>query len=328
MNASSRSAAARAVALAPVLLFGLVLVAFALQTDRFLTLSTGARILEQSAAILVVTTGMTFVLLIGGVDLSVGAIMFVGAGLAGHLALSGQPLAGCAAVMVGVGTAAGAVNALLVARLRLLAFVATLATLYVGRGLGRVITETRAMNLPDEFLAFGASRLLGIPAPVWVAAAVVVAGQFVLSSTPFGRQLYAVGGNAEAARALGVRVTAVTATVYVISGFCAGLGGLLALTQLGAVSPRFGEFYEFDAITASVLGGTSLFGGRGQVFPGAVMGAVLVKTIFAGLVIVQVDPYLYPIITAAIIFAAVLVDSLRQRLRAGRPSATPATAGS
>jgi ribose transport system permease protein len=87
------------------------------------------------------------------------------------------------------------------------------------------------------------------------------------------------------------------------------------------VSPRFGEFYEFDAITASVLGGTSLFGGRGRIFPGAVMGAVLVKTIFAGLVIVQVDPYLYPMITAATIFAAVFVDSLRQRLRVARPAA-------
>lgn len=320
MTGAGRLVLAKLVALAPSLLLGVVVIAFALQSERFLTVSTGARILEQSAAILVVTTGMTFVLLTGGVDLSVGAIMFIGAGLAGHLALSGQPVAVCAAVMVGVGAAAGAVNALLVARLRLLAFVATLATLYVGRGLGRVITETRAMNLPDEFLAFGASRLLGIPAPVWVALAVVVAGQLVLSSTPFGRQLYAVGGNVDAARALGVRVTAVTASAYVISGVCAGVGGLLALSQLGAVSPRFGEFYEFDAITASVLGGTSLFGGRGRIFPGAVMGAVLVKTIFAGLVIVQVDPYLYPMITAAIIFAAVLVDSLRQRLRVARPT--------
>lgn len=320
MTGAGRLALAKLVALAPSLLFAMVVIAFALQSERFLTASTGARILEQSAAILVVTTGMTFVLLTGGVDLSVGAIMFVGAGLAGHLALSGQPVAVCAAVMAGVGAAAGAVNALLVARLRLLAFVATLATLYVGRGLGRVITETRAMNLPDEFLAFGASRLLGIPAPVWVALAVVAAGQLVLSSTPFGRQLYAVGGNVDAARALGVRVTAVTASAYVISGACAGVGGLLALSQLGAVSPRFGEFYEFDAITASVLGGTSLFGGRGRIFPGAVMGAVLVKTIFAGLVIVQVDPYLYPMITAAIIFAAVLVDSLRQRVGVARPT--------
>ena len=324
MTRAGRIALAKLVALAPALLFALVVIGFALQSERFLTVSTGARILEQSAAILVVTTGMTFVLLTGGVDLSVGAIMFIGAGLAGHLALSGQPIAVCAAVMIGVGAVAGAVNALLVARLRLVAFVATLATLYVGRGLGRVITETRAMNLPDEFLAFGASRVFGIPAAVWVALTVVVAGQFVLSSTPFGRQLYAVGGNVDAARALGVRVTAVMASAYVICGVCAGVGGLVALSQLGAVSPRFGEFYEFDAITASVLGGTSLFGGRGRILPGAVMGAVLVKTIFAGLVIAQVDPYLYPMITAAIIFAAVLVDSLRQRLRVMRPTASEA----
>jgi ribose transport system permease protein len=102
--------------------------------------------------------------------------------------------------------------------------------------------------------------------------------------------------------------------VYVISGACAGVGGLLALSQLGAVSPRFGELYEFDAITAAVLGGASLYGGHGRVLPGTVMGALLLKTIFSALVTLQANPYLYPLITAAIIFAAVLVDTLRTRL--------------
>jgi ribose transport system permease protein len=101
------------------------------------------------------------------------------------------------------------------------------------------------------------------------------------------------------------------ASAYVLCGFCAGLGGILALTQLGAVSPKFGEFYEFDAITAAVLGGTSLFGGRGSVFPGTVLGAVLLKSIFSGLVMVQADPYLYPLITSGIIFLAVLTDAGR-----------------
>lgn len=316
MTVATRAAVLRALDLAPLLLFAAVVALFAAQSDRFLTLATATRVLEQSAPTIVVAAGMTFVLLTAGVDLSVGATMFIGAGVAGHLALAGWPLGVCALAMVGVGLACGGVNAFLVTRLRLVAFVATLATLYIGRGLGRVITETRAMNLPDVFLALGSARVLEVPVPVWIAAVVVLTGQWTLSSTPFGRQLYALGASPDAARTLGLPTSRLTASVYIISGVCASVGGLLALAQLGAVSPRFGEFYEFDAITASVLGGTSLFGGQGRIFPGAVLGALLVKTIFAGLVIVQADPYLYPLVTSGIIFAAVLVDSLRRRLRA------------
>jgi ribose transport system permease protein len=305
---------AAALAFTPSLFLAAVVMAVALQSDRFLTPGNLVQVLAQAAPTVVVATGMTFVLLTGGVDLSVGALMFVGAGLAGHLALSGAPLWLSAMTMVGCGTAAGAVNGALVARLGLIPFVATLATLYVGRGAGRWITETRAMNLPDAFLAFGAGSWLGVPLVAWTAAAVAVAGQFVLSSTPFGRQLYAIGANADAARTIGVDVRRAVSAVYVISGACAGLGGLLALTQLGAVSPRFGELYEFDAITAAVLGGTSLYGGQGRVLPGVVLGALLLKSIFNALVLMQANPYLYPLITAAVIFAAVLVDTLRRRL--------------
>jgi ribose transport system permease protein len=306
--------AARLLDLTPLVLFCGVLVLFGLQSDRFLTAENLVRILLQSAPLLVVASGMTFVLLTGGVDLSVGAVMFVGAALAGRLALDGHSIVLCLGVMIGVGLAGGLINALLVTRLRLVAFVATLATLYIGRGLGRWISETRALNLPDDFVAFGSASWLHVPAPLWIAAAVTILAQWVLSATPFGRRLYAVGIDLEAARKAGLETGRLLAAVYVIAGLCAGLGGLLALAQLGAVSPRFGELYEFDAITAAVLGGTSLFGGRGRVLPGTVVGVVLLKTIFSGLVMAQADPYVYPLITSAIIFVAVLLDSLRQRV--------------
>jgi ribose transport system permease protein len=304
----------RALSVAPAVLFLLVICIVGVQSDRFMTVENAVQIMAQAAPTIVVAVGMTFVLLTAGVDLSVGALMFIGAGLAGQLALAGWPLAVSATVMAAVGVAGGLVNATLVTRLGLVPFVATLATLYIGRGVGRWITETRAINLPEAFLAFGASSWLGVPAVAWVAAIVAAAGQFVLASTPFGRQLYAVGANAEAARKAGVNTRRITAAVYVISGACAGAGGLLALSQLGAVSPRFGELYEFDAITAAVLGGTSLYGGHGRVLPGTVLGALLLKTIFSALVSLQANPYLYPLITAVIIFAAVLVDTLRTRL--------------
>ena len=301
---------------APVALFAVVLLVFGAQSDKFLTRDNLTQVLIQVSSTAVVATGMTFVLLTAGVDLSVGAVMFVGAGIAGKLALAGQPLPLCVLAMLGVGLLGGAVNALLVTRLRLVAFIATLATLYIGRGTGRWITQTRAMNLPDSFLALGSAKWVGVPLPLWIAGAVILLAQLVLSHTPFGRQLYALGNNVEAAKKAGLPTTRLLASVYVICGACAGLGGMLALSQLGAVSPKFGEFYEFDAITAAVLGGTSLFGGRGKVFPGTVLGAVLLKSIFNGLVIVQADPYLYPLITSAIIFLAVLVDSGRAQLLA------------
>ncbi|HXG46095.1 MAG TPA: ABC transporter permease [Methylomirabilota bacterium] len=297
-------------------LFAAVLAVFGLMSEKFLTIPNATQILVQASSTVVVAAGMTFVLIAAGVDLSVGAIMFVGAGLAGKMALAGRPLWLCLLVMLGVGLFGGALNALLVARLRLVAFIATLATLYVGRGLGRWITQTRAMNLPDSFLALGSAQWLGVPLPVWMAGAVVLVAQLALSHTPFGRQLHALGHDAEAARKAGLNTTRLLAAVYVVCGLCAGLGGILALAQLGAVSPRFGELYEFDAITAAVLGGTSLFGGRGRVFPGTVLGAVLLESIFNGLVIAQADPYLYPLITGGIIFLAVLLDSARRTLAA------------
>lgn len=314
MSAPTSRPLLRLLDLAPVALFAVVLLAFGLMSDKFLTAANFTQILVQSSSTAVVAVGMTFVLLTAGVDLSVGAIMFVGAGLAGKMALGGQPLTLCLLTMLGVGLLGGAVNALLVTRCKLVAFIATLATLYIGRGMGRWLTQTRAMNLPDSFLTLGSAKWLGVPLPLWIAGAIILVAQLTLSHTPFGRQLYALGNNPEAAKKAGLPTTRLLAAVYILCGACAGLGGILALSQLGSVSPKFGELYEFDAITAAVLGGTSLFGGRGKVFPATVLGAVLLKSIFNGLVIVQADPYLYPLITSGIIFLAVLLDSLRSEL--------------
>jgi ribose transport system permease protein len=311
-----RRRAVVAINAASTIVFACIVLGVGLQSERFATAANAVQIVAQASPIVVVAIGMTFVLLTGGVDLSVGALMFVGAGLAGHLAVGGSSLWVAAAVMAAVGIAGGLLNALLVTRIGLLPFVATLATLYVGRGIGRWVTETRAINLPESFLAFGASSWLGVPAVAWCAAAIAVGAQLTLRHTPFGRQLYSVGANAEAARIAGVNTGLVVAAAYAISGLCAGLGGVLALSQLGAVSPRFGELYEFEAITAAVLGGTSLYGGRGRVLPGTVIGALLLAAIFSALVSVQANPYLYPLVTASVIFLAVLLDTVRTRLAA------------
>jgi ribose transport system permease protein len=298
---------------APLVLFAMAIVTFSMLSPRFFTGDNLLNILLQSSSTIIVATGMTFVLLTAGVDLSVGAAMFVGAAVCGKLVLGGHSVTVALSAMLGLGVAFGAVNAFFITRLRIVAFIVTLATLFIGRGLALRFTETRAMNLPDAFLQLGSARMMGIPLPVVLFGAVVLVAQIVLSRTPFGRQLYALGHDAEGARKAGVHVQRLTASVYLISGFCAALGGIVTLTQLGAVGPRFGENYEFKAIAAAVLGGTSLFGGRGKVFPGTVLGAVLIQSVENCLVLLNADPYLYPMVTSAVIFIAVLVDVIRSR---------------
>jgi ribose transport system permease protein len=298
---------------APWLLCLAVFLSFGLLSPKFLAPQNLANILLQCSSLGIVAVGMTFVLLTAGVDLSVGAVMFVAAAVAGKLTLNGAPLGVALGAIIGVGLLGGAVNALFIARLRIASFIVTLATLYFGRGFALWLTQTRAMNLPDSFLRLGAAHWGRVPVPVWILAVVLLLAHIVLEHTPFGRCIYAVGSNPEAARKAGLNTDLIIWSVYIISGFCAALGGIVALAQLGAVSPTFGNNREFNAIAAAVLGGTSLFGGRGKVFPGTLLGAVLIQTIDNGLVIINADPYLYPIVTSLIIFVAVLLDGIRTR---------------
>jgi ribose transport system permease protein len=301
---------------ASLFLFAAVLAVFGFLSPKFFTIPNLTNILVQSSSTAIVAIGMTFVLLTAGVDLSVGAIMFVAAAVAGKMVLGGAPLWLALLVILLVGLTFGAINAFFIVRLRIIAFIVTLATLYLGRGFALWFTETRAMNLPPGFLAIGTDTLLGIPLPILLFAVVLAVAHVVLTSTPFGRQIYAVGQDVEGARKAGINTGRILAAVYLISGFCAAVGGILALAQLGAVSPTFGTNKEFAAIAAAALGGTSLFGGRGHVFPGTVLGAVLIQSIENGLVILNADPYLYPLIISGIIFLAVLTDSLRSALLA------------
>ena len=296
---------------ASLILFAVVLVVFGLLAPAFRDPQNGLNILIQASSTGILAVGMTFVLLTAGVDLSVGAIMFVAAALGGKFILGGGSLPMALLIMLLVGAGFGAVNGLFITRLGIMAFVVTLATRYFGRGLGLQITETRAMNLPDSFYELGAARVVGVPVPVLIFAVVVVVAHVVLTRTPFGRQIYAVGADIEAARKAGIRTRWILWVVYMICGVCAAVAGVVALSQAPAVSPTFGNNREFLAIAAAVLGGTSLFGGRGAVFPGTVLGAVLIQTLENGLNILNVNPYLYPLITSGVIFVAVLLDSLR-----------------
>jgi ribose transport system permease protein len=302
---------------APLVLCALVFATFGLLSSTFLEPRNLLNILIQSSALAVVATGMTFVLITGGVDLSVGSVMYVAVAVAGGLIFAGQPLMVGAFAALAAGAAAGAINGLFVTRFRSVPFIVTLATLFVWRGFGLWLTNTRAMNMPAAVIELGAASVAGVPVPVLVFAVVCVLGHVALTRTPFGRQIYALGNDPDAARKAGIDVGRRLFAVYVIAGVCAALAGLVALTQTGAVSPSFGQQREFAAIAAAVLGGTSLFGGRGHVLPGTVLGAVLIQAVENGLVIINANPYVYPLVTSGIIFVAVLLDSTRTRLLAG-----------
>ena len=296
---------------APIILFGLVLALFGLLAPKFLGANNLINIGVQAAPVGLVAIGMTFVLLTGGVDLSVGAIMFVAAAIAGKMAPGGQPVPVIIGAMILAGLGSGMVNAFFITRMRTAAFIVTLSFLFIGRGFSLWLTQTRALSLPDTFLEIGSTHLVGLPLPLALFVVAAIFSQTILKCTSFGRQVLAVGFNRDAARQAGINCTRILWVVYLVSGLCAAVGAILALGQLGTVTPKFGENYEFKAIAAAVLGGTSLFGGRGAVFPGTVLGTLLIQAVENGLVLLNTDPYLYPLITSAIIFSAVLLDSLR-----------------
>lgn len=295
------------------LMFIVVLGTFGFLAPRFLDAANLANIVVQSSSIGIVAAGMTCTLLTAGIDLSVGSTMFVAAAVAGKMILAGMSIPAAIAAALGVGLVAGFINAMLVAYLAMQPFIATLATLFLGRGLALLITETRSLNLPEGFARLGSERVLGVPLPIVTLAVVLTAVHLLLSRTSLGRQIYAIGCSIQASRKAGIDTRRVLASTYIICGVCAAIGGLVSLALLGTVSQTFGYQREFAAVSAAVLGGVSLFGGRGKVFPGVIIGALLIQTVENGLVMLNANPYIYPLTTGIVIFLTVLVDSLRHR---------------
>lgn len=308
---------------APYLLFIVLIVLFGLISDRFLAVANFRNIVIQAAPIAILAIGMTFVLLTAEIDLSIGASMYLTASvLALYLADVPWP-AGLLAVMSMAGLV-GAMNGWMVTRLGVASFIVTLAMLFVLRGIAMWLSNTRTLMFPDAITDLNRTSLLGLPSAIFAFLVVFAVAWTILQQTPFGRQVHAVGADREAARKAGLPVTRIVFLCFVLAGVAAGIGGFVSITQIGAVGPKYGDQVEFAAIAAAVLGGVSLFGGRGSVV-GTVFGAILIKTVQNGLNIINADPYIYPLVTAAIIFVAVAIDGVRTRLieRLGRRSIRP-----
>jgi ribose transport system permease protein len=261
----------------------------------------------------ILAAGMTFVILAAGIDLSVGSILAVSGVASVMTALAGVPAP--LAILIGIvaGALAGLINGMLIAYLSLAAFIVTLGTMTFLRGLAYTMTD--GQPIVSNTLAFrdiGNGYIAGIPAPVVVMVVVYAVAWFVLERTRYGRHVYAVGGNAEAARLAGINVKRVITSVYVIAGVCAGLAGVIFSARVVSAQPTAGVGYELDAIAAVVLGGTSLVGGRGRIF-GTLVGSVILGVLSTGLILMNVQFFTQLMIKGLVIILAVAIDSLKQR---------------
>jgi len=310
-----------------------LVIVFAVLSPAFLTTGNLIILTKQVAINAILGVGMTFVILSGGIDLSVGSIVGLSGMVAGWLISEGLilPMFGVSiffkiwVVMILTmlaGIAVGAVNGLLVTKLGVAPFIATLGTLYVARGAALLISGGATFaNLGGReslgntgFPALGAEVLLGLPYPIWVMAVVAVIAAFLARKTPFGRQVYAVGGNERAAELSGVRVGRIKLLTYVISGLCAAIVGLIITSQLVAAHPATGETFELNAIAVVVLGGTSLMGGRGTI-SGTIIGAFVIGVLVNGMVLLGISEFWQIVIKGAVIVLAVVIDQWQLRMQ-------------
>jgi ribose transport system permease protein len=284
-----------------------VVVIFTILSDRFLTVSNMLNILRQISINGTIAFGMTFVILSGGIDLSVGSVFAFSAVVGASVLQGGNVLPGILAAL-GVGAAFGAFNGVIIARMKLQPFIVTLATMAIARSFTQAYSQGRPITgFPDSFRQLGRGEFLGIPVPVFVMFGVFILVWYILSNTKLGLYTYAIGGNEEATRLSGVKVIRYKILIYTISGALAALSGLILTARLNSAQPTFGTGYELDAIAAVVLGGTSLFGGKGTII-GTLFGAMVMGIISNGMNLVSISPFYQQAVRGAVILLAVMAE--------------------
>jgi ribose transport system permease protein len=306
-----------------IALFMMCLV-LALTADNFMTADNFWNVLRQISVNVCISVGMTLVILTAGIDLSVGSVLALcGAITAGLLKhgisvpsanlFIGFTVFGVVVTGVLCGGALGFINGFAISRFNIPSFVATLAMLTMARGFTMLWTGGHPITgLDDTFGFLGTGWFLGIPMPVWISGIIVFAAVIVTSKTRFGRYIYAIGGNENAARLSGIPVTKIKRWVYVVAGMLAAIGGVLVTARLDSAQPNAGISYELDAIAAVVIGGTSLSGGRGSIF-GTVLGAMIIGVLNNGLVLLDVSPFWQQVVKGLVILIAVIIDKANSK---------------
>jgi ribose transport system permease protein len=289
-------------------LFGLCVLLWIL-TPYFLTVSNLLNVLEQTSINAIIAVGMTYVIISGGIDLSVGSLLALSGVVLATLLHQGYPIPVAIAAALAVGACFGALSGIAITWGRLPPFIATLGMMSIARGCALLFTEGRPVSgFGAEFRSIATARIAGIPAPVFVTAAVYLVAHFVLSETKFGRYVYALGGNEEATRLSGVNVRLYKSAVYALSGLTSAIAAVLLTARLNSAQPIAGIMYELDAIAAVVIGGTSLVGGEGSL-GGTLIGALIMGVLRNGLNLLSVSSFMQQIVIGLVIVGAVLIDT-------------------
>lgn len=292
------------------------IILFSSLSPYFLTTENILNISLQTSITAIIAAGMTFVILTSGIDLSVGAMVALSGVITTSVlklplpfALS-LPMAMIAALAIGA--VSGTIAGVFVTRFNITPFIVTLALMTIWRGAAYMYTDGRPIwGLPDAFSTLGSGRILGVPIPTLIMVAVYIAAYVTLNKTRFGRYIYAVGGNREAARLAGINTNRMLLSVYLISGMLAAMSGLLLASRMNSGQPGAGLMYELDVIAAVVVGGTSLFGGRGSII-GTFVGAMLIGVLRNGLNLLNVGSYVQMVVLGVVILLAVMLDQMRR----------------
>ena len=291
----------------------LLMLVFFILSPYFLTVDNLLTVATQTAVIAIIAIGQTFVLITGGIDLSIGSNIALSAMVAGVFMRAGLPVP--VAILAGLvtGMLSGTVNGIFVAFGKLPPFIATLGTMTIARGLSFTLTKALPIaNLPKSFTVYGTDRTLGIPNQVIIMVVLFIIFGFILAKTKLGRHVYAVGSNFEAARLSGVNTRKVQMAVYIISGLLAALAGLIMAARIITAQPGSGDGYELDAVASSVIGGVSTMGGEG-IMAGTFIGAFVIGVLRNGLNLISVSPYIQKIVIGIVIVASVFFDKIKRK---------------
>ncbi|PHV70518.1 sugar ABC transporter permease [Sporanaerobium hydrogeniformans] len=311
----------------------ILLVFFSLTADNFFSMNTALLIGKHVALYGILAIGMTYVIITGGIDLSVGAIVGLAGMVAGGLIQNGLQLKmlgvtlyfsipAIVCITILLGALIGAINGFVITRFNVAPFIATLGMMYMARGLGNIHSNGATYSdlkgyegLGNEGWKFFGSNLVGIPVGLVILVIMAIVFSVILKKTSFGWHVFSIGGNEKAARLSGVKVNKVKILVYIISGICAAVVGIIASSQLAAATPKTGESWEMNAIAAAVLGGTSMAGGIGTI-GGTIVGAFVIGVINDGMVMCGVSEFWQMVIKGVVIILAVIIDQFQRNLQA------------
>ena len=294
----------------------MVVLFFTLSADHFLTPTNINSLIHAAAPMLIIASGMAFVVFTGKLDISLGSIAYLSTCIGAVLMknLGAPPIVALTIIFLS-GIFLGAVNGFIIVYLKVNPLITTLGTLTAFRGIGLILTQSYQIRMPVAIREFGTSRLFGVFNDVWLALLLLLILNFIHQKTVFGRQVNALGNGADICQRLGIRVEKTIFITFMLAGLLASIGGVVSMAQLGESTTFLGKGMEFLAVAAIVLGGISLFGGEGRIIPGAVIGVLTLELIRNGLNHLGANPYLYEFVNGGIIFAAMSADALKARLR-------------